>query len=268
MEITAKPSTLAEAIAIIREEFPEDGLLAWAAKPKFDAVIEAHFGLGMWIRSEWIYGEGCSLVLKLREKAYPFYHEDEISSIILEGLWRFLNGEKAITIEQLTDDRYSTELTDHECLGHTQQCDSCETGGHDMSNLDKAITLATHAHADQTDKADQPYILHPLRVMLQVSEDHERVVAALHDVVEDIDISVEITSDGVLRFSGQDMGEATERFFGKDEYEYWLVVEAIDKERILLALIDKLYAGNLKVISEFQGFLGSEGIPSKFWSYV
>jgi hypothetical protein len=81
-------------------------------------------------------------------------------------------------------------------------------------------------------------------------------------------ISVEIMSDGVLRFSGQDMGETPERLFGADEYEYWLIVEAIDKDRTLLALIDKLYAGNLSVISEFQSLLGSEGIPSKFWSYV
>ena len=75
-------------------------------------------------------------------------------------------------------------------------------------------------------------------------------------------------NDGVLRFSGHDMGEAPERFFGDDEYEYWLVIEARDKDRLLLALIDKLYSGNLSLISEFQSFLSSEGIPSNFWSYV
>ena len=247
-----------------------------------------------------------------------------------------------------------------------------------MSNLENAIALAANAHAGQVDKAGQPYILHPLRVMLQVSGAHERMAAALHDVVEDTEVSldalreqgfppevveavdaltkrdgetrmqaakraaanaiarvvkiadvqdnldtrrlnqltpedetrlqeyrevlsylrscgpmpvsppiesinlvktvadaptytridVEIVSDGALRFSGHDMGEAPERFFGDDEYEYCLVVEAIDKDRTLLALIKKLYAGNLSVISEFQSFLDSEGIPSKFWSYV
>ena len=247
-----------------------------------------------------------------------------------------------------------------------------------MSNLETAIAFAANAHAGQPDKAGQPYILHPLRVMLQLSEPHERMAAALHDVVEDTDVSlddlrekgfpeevveaidaltkrdgetrlqaakraganaiarmvkiadvsdnldtrrlkeltpkdkkrlaeyrevlaylkscgptpilppierrtlvqtasdaptytsidVEIMSDGVLRFSGQDMGETPEKFFGEDEYEYWLVVEAIHKDRLLLALIDKLYAGNMSLISDFQNFLGSEGIPSKFWSYV
>lgn len=32
--------------------------------------------------------------------------------------------------------------------------------------LNKAIEIATRAHAGQVDKAGEPYILHPLRVML------------------------------------------------------------------------------------------------------
>ena len=104
--MTAKPCSLAEAIAMIREEFPEADLLTWAAKPELGAVIEAHFGIGMWIRNQWAYGEGCPLVFKLREHSYIFRLEDEVSSIILEGLWRFLNGEKDLTIEQLISDRY------------------------------------------------------------------------------------------------------------------------------------------------------------------
>jgi len=60
-----------------------------------------------------------------------------------------------------------------------------------MSNLETAIALAANTHAGQVDKAGQPYILHPLRVMLQVSEPHERMAAALHDVVEDTDVSLE-----------------------------------------------------------------------------
>lgn len=52
-------------------------------------------------------------------------------------------------------------------------------------NLDLAIKLATEAHAGQVDKGGQPYILHPLRVMLAMKSDNERIVAVLHDVVED-----------------------------------------------------------------------------------
>ena len=50
--------------------------------------------------------------------------------------------------------------------------------------LDRAIALAIEAHAGQVDKVGQPYILHPLRVMVAVSA-RARIVAVLHDVVED-----------------------------------------------------------------------------------
>ena len=54
-----------------------------------------------------------------------------------------------------------------------------------MSTLEKAIAIAAEAHAGATDKAGAPYILHPLRVMLKVNSPEERIVAVLHDVVED-----------------------------------------------------------------------------------
>lgn len=52
-------------------------------------------------------------------------------------------------------------------------------------DLDLAIKLATEAHAGQHDKGGEPYILHPLRVMLAMKTEDERIVAVLHDVVED-----------------------------------------------------------------------------------
>ncbi len=54
-----------------------------------------------------------------------------------------------------------------------------------MSMLEKAIELAVRAHVGQVDKAGEPYVLHPLRVMLAVSGGEERIVGVLHDVVED-----------------------------------------------------------------------------------
>ena len=51
--------------------------------------------------------------------------------------------------------------------------------------LEKALSVALKAHAGQVDKVGQPYILHPLRVMLRTSGHEARVVALLHDVIED-----------------------------------------------------------------------------------
>lgn len=52
-------------------------------------------------------------------------------------------------------------------------------------NLTDAIILAAHAHRGQTDKGGAAYILHPLRIMAQMNSNEERIVALLHDVVED-----------------------------------------------------------------------------------
>lgn len=61
-----------------------------------------------------------------------------------------------------------------------------------MSTLECAIAIAAAAHSGQTDKAGQPYILHPLRVMLALQKEEERIVAVLHDVVEDTKITPDI----------------------------------------------------------------------------
>ena len=60
-----------------------------------------------------------------------------------------------------------------------------------MSTLERAISIAAEAHAGQLDKAGQPYILHPLRVMLRVSTLGERMAAVLHDVVEDTPVTLD-----------------------------------------------------------------------------
>src|SRR5215469_14471918 len=54
-----------------------------------------------------------------------------------------------------------------------------------MSNLERAIAIAVEAHKGQKDKSGAPYILHPLRVMGRVNSNVEKIVAILHDVVED-----------------------------------------------------------------------------------
>lgn len=54
-----------------------------------------------------------------------------------------------------------------------------------MATLERAIQIATEAHAGQVDKGGAPYILHPLRVMLAMETDEERMVAVMHDVLED-----------------------------------------------------------------------------------
>lgn len=60
-----------------------------------------------------------------------------------------------------------------------------------MSTLNQAIQIAAKAHKGQMDKARQPYILHPLRVMMSLDTEAERIVGVLHDVIEDTTITVD-----------------------------------------------------------------------------
>jgi (p)ppGpp synthase/HD superfamily hydrolase len=58
-----------------------------------------------------------------------------------------------------------------------------------MATIEKALQIAAQAHAGQRDKEGHPYILHPLRVMHSVEGDEARIVAVLHDVIEDTSVT-------------------------------------------------------------------------------
>lgn len=53
--------------------------------------------------------------------------------------------------------------------------------------LEKAMEICLHYHKGQKDKGGQPYILHPIRIMLKCKDDEERILALIHDVLEDTD---------------------------------------------------------------------------------
>ncbi|MBO3356132.1 GTP pyrophosphokinase [Clostridium perfringens] len=57
--------------------------------------------------------------------------------------------------------------------------------------LEKSIIFATEKHMGQIDKSGQPYILHPLRVMNNCSNIETKIVAVLHDILEDTDAAKE-----------------------------------------------------------------------------
>lgn len=60
-----------------------------------------------------------------------------------------------------------------------------------MATLEQAIAFAAKQHEGQVDKANVPYILHPLRVMLNVPSIEHKIVAVLHDVLEDTETSTD-----------------------------------------------------------------------------
>src|SRR3990167_9671840 len=55
--------------------------------------------------------------------------------------------------------------------------------------LTKALIVASKAHKGQVDLAGVSYILHPLRVMAKMDSIEDKIIAVLHDVIEDSDVT-------------------------------------------------------------------------------
>lgn len=58
-------------------------------------------------------------------------------------------------------------------------------------NINKAINIMYKAHKEQYDKGNYPYVFHPYHVAEQMNTEEEIIVALLHDVVEDTNITIE-----------------------------------------------------------------------------
>ena len=80
-------------------------------------------------------------------------------------------------------------------------------------------------------------------------------------------IDMSIDEKGNLVFSGQDIGSAPDEIFGDIDYEYWLTVPAAEKDKLLLALIEKHYAGDALVVSTLREIMDSRDIPYQFFSH-
>lgn len=108
-----------------------------------------------------------------------------------------------------------------------------------MSTLERAIEIASQAHAGRVDKAGVPYILHPLHVVLRVRELTEQIAAVLHDVVEDSDwtldrLRTEGFSEDVLRA----VDALTWRELDGESYEEFVKRTALDPVARRLKLAD------------------------------
>jgi (p)ppGpp synthase/HD superfamily hydrolase len=55
----------------------------------------------------------------------------------------------------------------------------------------KSLKLCFEAHKEQTDKSGLPYVFHPFHLAEQMADEATTVVALLHDVVEDTEITFE-----------------------------------------------------------------------------
>lgn len=166
------------------------------------------------------------------------------NKLILTGSWHHGNGVLACgSIRVANEDfdtnpsqQFKTELFDWMCGTLNSKVDKFEAERRAQIMLPRAIVIATEQHKGQVDKAGQPYIDHPMRVMRAMRSNIERIVAVLHDVVEDGSVTLaklqqeglskEILEaiDSVTRRAGEDYEEFIERA-GQNSIGRWVKYE-------------------------------------------
>ena len=89
--------------------------------------------------------------------------------------------------------------------------------------LKRALDLAYLLHKDQVDKSGKPYFFHPMYVAMQFTEEKEQVVALLHDIVEDTDLTVE----GIEGLFNKEIAEAVDAISRRKNEKYFDYIERV-----------------------------------------
>lgn len=92
-----------------------------------------------------------------------------------------------------------------------------------------ALKLCYIAHKDQVDKAGLPYVFHPFHLAEQMLDEDTTVVALLHDVLEDTEITLdEIREAGY----GEEILEALQLLCHEDDVPYMEYIKRLQSNRI------------------------------------
>lgn len=91
-----------------------------------------------------------------------------------------------------------------------------------------ASKIAYKAHEGQTDKAGVPYIFHPIHIAEQMDSEESCVVALLHDVIEDSDITLEILS----KYFNDDIIAALRVLTKKENDDYVMYIKRVKTNKL------------------------------------
>lgn len=91
-----------------------------------------------------------------------------------------------------------------------------------------ASKIAYKAHEGQTDKAGVPYIFHPIHIAEQMDSEESCVVALLHDVIEDSDITLEILS----KYFNDDIITALRVLTKKENDDYLMYIKRVKTNKL------------------------------------
>ena len=96
-------------------------------------------------------------------------------------------------------------------------------------NLERAIEIAQEVHKGVKDKGGHDYINHPIRVMHAMSNDQEKIVAILHDVVEDSDWTFERLKEQGFEDSVIESLHCVTKYSEEEDYQEFIKRAATNK---------------------------------------
>ena len=96
-------------------------------------------------------------------------------------------------------------------------------------NLERAIEIAQEAHKGVKDKGGHDYIHHPIRVMHAMSNDQEKIVAILHDVVEDSDWTFDRLKEEGFEDSAIESLRCVTKYSEEEDYQEFIKRAATNK---------------------------------------
>ena len=97
----------------------------------------------------------------------------------------------------------------------------------------KALKLCFEAHKEQVDKSGMPYVFHPFHLAEQMTDETTTVVALLHDVVED----TELTFDDLEKQGfGEEIISVLKLLTHNDDTPYMDYVAKIKNNKIATAV--------------------------------
>lgn len=122
----------------------------------------------------------------------------------------------------------------------------------DNELYDLALRIAFQAHREQKDKSGREYVMHPIRVAERCKDPRAKIVALLHDTIEDTEMTVDYLREqgfpdeiisGVLSVTKHE-GETY------DDFVCRTAENAIGREVKIADLEDNMDIRRLKIITE------------------
>lgn len=112
------------------------------------------------------------------------------------------------------------------------------------NSIVKALGIMLKAHRGQTDRSGRPYWMHPLHVACRCRDKNEIIVALLHDVVEDSDMSIpELKANGFSK----EITDAVDCLTRKPYVDYMTYIEVVKENPIARAVKLKDLEHNMNI---------------------